>query len=666
VASSEENESKRRPALGRKLKPVEERTPRLSREVLAGASRGPRASTGPVGGHPNRGHAALDVQAPSPSARRVAIKVHVVPIRGQCAPAAQPQRPAGEGSAANAPPAGGGNRQLRAHLDYIERDGVEQDGSKGVLYGPGLGAEDVRAAFAEPLPGERHQFRLIVSPEDAHELDLRSFTSGLMARMERDLGRQLRWVAVNHYNTDSPHTHVVIRGVDWAGAELRIDRQYISNGMRWRAQALATAELGLRSKLDVQRQLATEVSRERWTSLDRQLERLAVAGLVRLGGVGEGAEKRLNRQRLIGRLTVLQRMGLATATPGGTWAFRDGWTKTLRELGERGDVIKTMHRALRGDHSRYRVFEPAAEQGRVVQGVVREKKLHDELKGLFAVVMETSGGEGLYVRVPAGVAERVRIGQVVSLTAKPTSHVKDVDRELAAVASASGGLHTEAAARAHLAGKTRDLEGALELHRARLDALARLALVERLGPSSYRVSADLLERLAAKDRLKPLSRIELRAEGPLTVADQRLHRGPTWLDRVEPGVSRAPHGFGAEVSKALQTRTSFLKSIGIDPSEGGFVRELRKIEAKELGERLAKEQSTEFVPAIRGSQAWKGTVMLVTAGSGRRYAQVESEGRFVLLPASSELRALQGKRAVVRWENKKLVVRQDGLERGVE
>jgi hypothetical protein len=45
------------------------------------------------------------------------------------------------------------------HVRYIERDGVEKDGSKGLLYdaqGP------VRAGvFEQPRPGEKHQFRFI-------------------------------------------------------------------------------------------------------------------------------------------------------------------------------------------------------------------------------------------------------------------------------------------------------------------------------------------------------------------------------------------------------------------------------------------------------------------------------------------------------------------------
>jgi type IV secretory pathway VirD2 relaxase len=82
-----------------------------------------------------------------------------------------------------------GAKAAALHLRYIERDGVEKDGSKGVLYGPDGAVE--RKTFEEPRPREKHQFRLIVSPEDAGELDLTAYVRRLMTRVEQDLGRKV-------------------------------------------------------------------------------------------------------------------------------------------------------------------------------------------------------------------------------------------------------------------------------------------------------------------------------------------------------------------------------------------------------------------------------------------------------------------------------------------
>ena len=68
-------------------------------------------------------------------------------------------------------------------------------------------------AFADRCEGDRHHFRFIVSPDDAEQLsDLKAFTRDLMAHAERDLGTKLDWVAVDHWNTEYPHIHVIVRG----------------------------------------------------------------------------------------------------------------------------------------------------------------------------------------------------------------------------------------------------------------------------------------------------------------------------------------------------------------------------------------------------------------------------------------------------------------------
>ncbi|MGA7119798.1 MAG: hypothetical protein WBY94_06870 [Polyangiaceae bacterium] len=101
-----------------------------------------------------------------------------------------------------------------------------------------------------------------------------------MATLERDLGRKVEWAAVNHFDTSHPHAHIVVRGIDRDGRELRIDRAYISAGMRWRAQELATEDLGPRPERDVRRAQEREVTQQRFTTLDRELERRSPDHLV--------------------------------------------------------------------------------------------------------------------------------------------------------------------------------------------------------------------------------------------------------------------------------------------------------------------------------------------------------------------------------------------------
>jgi hypothetical protein len=107
-----------------------------------------------------------------------------------------------------------------AHLRYIAREGVGHDGRPTQPYGPGMDVAD-RQEFAAAGREDRHQFRFIVAPEDGVALtDLRDFTRELMSTIERDLGTKLEWIAVDHWDTDNPHTHVVLRGTDDRGKDL--------------------------------------------------------------------------------------------------------------------------------------------------------------------------------------------------------------------------------------------------------------------------------------------------------------------------------------------------------------------------------------------------------------------------------------------------------------
>ncbi len=164
---------------------------------------------------------------------------------------------------------GTGLRAAAQHLRYIQRDGVTRDGEPGQLYD----AENDRAE-TKPFLGrceeDRHQFRIIVSAEDGAAYDdLKPVTRRLMQQMEEDLGTKLDWVAVDHFNTGHPHTHIVLRGKDGRGHDLIIARDFMAQGMRERAAEIVSLDLGPRSDREVEDRMLGEVEQERFTSLDR-------------------------------------------------------------------------------------------------------------------------------------------------------------------------------------------------------------------------------------------------------------------------------------------------------------------------------------------------------------------------------------------------------------
>jgi type IV secretory pathway VirD2 relaxase len=292
---------------------------------------------------------------------------------------------------------------LGTHLNYLRREGVTRDGEKARLFGPETENADA-SAFAERCRDDRHHFRFIVSPDDALEMaDLKSFTRDLVGQMEKDLGTRLDWVAVDHWNTEHPHIHLIVRGVRDDSPDLVISRDYIKEGMRDRARDLITQELGPRTDLDIRRTLERQIGAERWTQLDQQLVRDGRdTGVIDLAPNADRQPDEFHALK-VGRLRKLETLGLADQVGPGQWVIDEKAETTLRELGTRGDVIKRMHRALtehgieRGSAS----YVLAAESlNTPIIGRLVTRGLDDELNGTAYAVVDGVDGRTHHIKFP--------------------------------------------------------------------------------------------------------------------------------------------------------------------------------------------------------------------------------------------------------------------------
>jgi len=313
------------------------------------------------------------------SSRRVVIKARVVRHQGR--------------SFRSAP--------LSAHLSYLKREGVSRHGEKGVMFDAGSDRAD-DLAFGDRCKDDRHHFRFIVSPEDAGEMtDLKAFTRDLAQQMEADLGTRLDWVAVDHWNTDNPHVHLLVRGVDEASADLVISRDYISRGLRSRAEDLVSIELGPKPEHEIRNALEKEVTAERWTRLDVEIRSHADdVGYIDLRPETRGPTDPETRRLMIGRLQHLEKMGLATSAGPGEWMVGLEAEGHLRDLGMRGDIIKTMHRAFteRGQDRGVADYVIEDGAGSPIIGRLVDKGLHDELTGEAYAVIDGTDGRAHHVR----------------------------------------------------------------------------------------------------------------------------------------------------------------------------------------------------------------------------------------------------------------------------
>ena len=587
------------------------------REVSKAGGRSSRRLAGRPGSRLGRGHVAARFtgRTLSHNARRVVIKTRLVNLKQV------------------------GARSTTTHLRYIERDSVGRNGEPGQAYGSATDHADL-AAFEARGREDRHQFRFIVSPEDGEQIDdLPRYTRHLMQRMEADLGTSLDWIAADHWNTGDPHTHIVLRGKDDTGRDLIISRDYIAHGMRERAAGLATEWLGPRTEREIHQSLQREVEQERWTALDRTLQREASDdGLV---CTERFAEPRLQRQQqvLIGRLQQLQRMGLATEPQPGTWAVHADAEPALRAMGERGDIIRTMHRAMSGKPRELVVFEPG-DDGRTLVGRVAAKGLADELYDKHYLIVDGTDGKAHYVALPPRSAlEQYPTGAVVEV--KGASDVRPADRNIVTLA-VDGVYRTDhhLAVAQGQATPDRDPREVVAAHVRRLEALRRAGIVEREAEGVWRVPDDLAERGRQYDAHRLGGGVAVELKSHLPIERQARVIGATWLDQqlIGGGKGLGDLGFGGETKDALRQRTDFLIEQGLAERRGQHVilarnllTTLRGRELVKAAQDIATEIGLEHRPVADGQRVagiYRRSVLLASG----RYAMLDDGMGFSLVP----------------------------------
>lgn len=555
-----------------------------------------------------------------------------------------------------------GARSTRTHLRYIERDGVSRDGQRGRAYGPETDEADLEA-FEECGRSDRHQFRFIFSSEDADLIEeLRPFTRELMTRMEADLGTRLEWVAVDHWDTDNPHTHVVLRGKDQTGKDLVIARDYIAHGMRRRACDLATEWLGPRTEQEIRQGLSREVDRERWTSLDRQLQSSLDNGSIEFAQDSQDAAARQRRALLVGRLQRLQSMGLAQQVAPGRWTLSSGHEGTLRSMGERGDIVRSMQRAIRGQSRELAIPDGLSDAAAVV-GRIAGKGLVDELHQRGYLVVDGIDGRAHYLRLPAGSdLESFPAGAIVQV--RGGGEVRKTDQTIASLAQ-DGLYRTDVhLARLQAVSPARDAARDVEFHVRRLEALRRAGVVERVADGLWRVPGDLPQKGSQYDSERGGAfAVELRSHLP--IERQARVIGATWLDQqlLDGEMAVANRGFGADVKSALNERVDFLVSQGLAERRGqrvvlarDFLATLRSRDIVIAGQALQKETGLIHRPIADGGRVtgiYRRTVLLASG----TFAMLDDGMGFSLVPWRPviEQRLGQSVTAVVRggtasWE----------------
>ena len=571
--------------------------------------------------------------------RRVTVKARVVKLAGKAA-------------------------AMRSHLRYLERDGVSREGEPGRFYSTFADDADGKA-FAERGAGDRHQFRFIVAPEDGPAFDhLRDFTRDLMAKMEEDLGTTLDWVAVDHFDTGHPHSHILVRGITENGRTLNIAGDYIAHGIRHRGSQIMTQALGPQSELEVRHQLEREVDAERLTRLDRMM--LALGGdkardqVIDLRGQeGQRTFDPEHQQLLVARARVLERMELTEPAGPLVWRLAPHMEQTLIEMGMRGDIIRLMHREMTREkpapgieHDRYVVhgIDKTAEQngGPIIGRVVKRGTADDEHERRYCIV-DGVDGRSHYVDIGTS-AEPTPIGGMVSLT-PVQAEARSVDRTVAHIAEAHGGRYT---VDIHLRHDLTATESFAQTHVRRLEAIRRaIGKPERAPDGTWQIGPDHLDTALAyeqrKLRAEPV-KVEMLSSTP--ILEQTGVHAATWLDRQLVATDRmaiADTGYGAEVRKALALRQQWLVEEQLAERQGedvlyrpNLLRILRDRETRAVAGQLSHEIGLNFTQIEPGERV-EGTLRRRVDMTSGRFALIERARDFTLVPWRDDLERHVGK-----------------------
>ena len=322
----------------------------------------------------------------------------------------------------------------------------------------------------------------------------------------------------------------------------------------------------------------------------------------------------------------------------GTWAVHADAEKTLRALGERGDIIRTMQRAMSGQPRELAVFEPG-DDGRTIVGRVSAKGLADELHDRGYLVIDGVDGKAHYVALNArDELANYPTGAVVEV--RGSAEVRAADKNIAALAS-DGLYRTDH----HLAieqGRAklgRDPQEVVATHVRRLEALRRAGIVERVADGLWKVPDDLAERGRQYDAQR-LGGVAVELKSHLSIERQARVIGATWLDQqlIGGGKGLGDLGFGGDTKQALQQRADFLEEQGLAQRRGqrvilarNLLGTLRNRELAQVAKDIAAETGLEHRLAADGQRVtgiYRRSVMLASG----RYAMLDDGMGFSLVP----------------------------------
>lgn len=522
-------------------------------------------------------------------------------------------------------------QRLRAHLSYLNRSGTGLTGERPEFFNQEqyLSRTELSKRAAE-WAKDAHHFRFIISPERASELELESYVKKVVSTMEQDLKTKLEWYATCHYNTDNPHAHIVIRGIDETGETLFLSRDYLSHGVRQIAEQEATLRLGKRGPGEVQKGIEKALKQDSFTFMDKELSLMqerspdkTVTLEPLLGAVREWERKA--RDNKLKRLAFLEGKGLARELKAGAWKVDDNLETVLRELTEKRRVEQLISPLLSKSEARkqeliiHKESEPFALN---LQGLVLAKELSDELYDKRFILLNADDGRTHFIPVgkfsePQGFESRV--GQVVTVT-PPREHPIKAEKVISEYLKGHAGVFDIESFKQHVHQATQSgrwtvpdsmtVEEYCEMFATRCDTLTRAGILTNVSEGKWEVPIDVEAQAKGYEELtRKKLRVAIKVDSYTQLSEQSTSPNAVWLDKLfysSEVLSKSRGTYRIEVERELSKRKQFLGERGTRIEKGVFY-ELLRVDERKLKEGLEKRLGREQF--MKGGEEIAGKVI---------------------------------------------------------
>lgn len=515
----------------------------------------------------------------------------------------------------------------RAHVSYLQRDGVGRDGEDSSIYDRAADKIDP-GDFIKRSDNDPHHFRIIVSPEDGAKIgDLKSYTRAFMSEVERDLNQRVDWIAVDHHDTGHPHTHIIVRGKDYRDRDLVIAKDYLTSGLRASAEELMTQWLGPRRSLEIISQRKQEIDQERWTRLDRAILERSLEGQFAPRSGSSGAE-RFERSLQIARARFLESIGLAKKSGSLEWTLADNWQDDLKRYGRRGDIIRSLSFAAGERRANVRFVEDVHHGSAAITGTVKTFGPEDELRDTRFMLVEDFDGALWHVPSSAfDTAAPPPPGAVIEQNRRPL-RARASDKVIEAVAHLNGGLWSEEIHAGFDPGARKAYTLALK---RRLETLRRAGLVERDPRGVWHVGEAISERAAEYEHQKS-GGVQTRVLSWLAPETQIARRAQTWLDTLsEKQVASLPRLQNLRAQRLAWLREEGLLRTGQNALTEKQFTELRASEFSTYKRAITAHTHKSFVPLEQGTSVTGKLTKRIDLAAGR-FALLETDTAFSLVP----------------------------------